>query len=183
MSWMQQAADQAKATGQTKRLFGTFWYATRNWSHKRRVVVKAEHLGDKANPRFVVTSVKDVKPRDVYEALYCPRGQAENAIKDFKRALAGDRLSCTTYVANAFRLALHAIAYRLMDALRRSSSASRPPSDGGSSTRSACSCSRSPRSSARASDASPSSCPPPSPWPPSSSPSPAPSVPRPPCAA
>jgi len=118
-SWMQQAADQARATGQTTRLFGTFWYATRSWSHKRRVVVKAEHLGDKANPRFVVTSVKDVKPRDVYEALYCPRGQAENAIKDFKRALAGDRLSCTTYVANAFRLALHAIAYRLMDALRR----------------------------------------------------------------
>jgi hypothetical protein len=118
-SWMQQAADQAKATGETRRLFGTFWYATRSWSHKRRVVVKAEHLGDKANPRFVVTSVKDVKPRDVYETLYCPRGQAENAIKDFKRALAGDRLSCTTYVANAFRLALHAIAYRLMDALRR----------------------------------------------------------------
>ncbi len=118
-SWMQQAADHAKATGETTRLFGTFWYATRNWSHKRRVVVKAEHLVDKANPRFVVTSVKDVKPRDVYETLYCPRGQAENAIKDFKRALAGDRLSCTTYVANAFRLALHAIAYRLLDALRR----------------------------------------------------------------
>jgi hypothetical protein len=118
-SWMQQAADEAKATGQTTRRFGTFWYATRNWSHKRRVVVKAEHIGDKANPRFVVTSVKDVKPREVYEALYCPRGQSENAIKDFKRALAGDRLSCTTYVANAFRLALHAIAYRLMDALRR----------------------------------------------------------------
>jgi len=39
--------------------------------------------------------------------------------KDFKRALAGDRLSCTTYVANAFRLVLHALAYRLLDALRR----------------------------------------------------------------
>jgi hypothetical protein len=118
-SWMQQAAEHAKATGQTTRRFGTFWYATRSWTRKRRVVVKAEHLGDKANPRFVVTSVKDVKPRDVYEVLYCPRGQSENAIKDFKRALAGDRLSCTTYIANAFRLALHAIAYRLMDALRR----------------------------------------------------------------
>jgi hypothetical protein len=46
-------------------------------------------------------------------------GQAENAIKDFKRALAGDRLSCTTYVANTFRLFLRAVAYRLLDALRR----------------------------------------------------------------
>ena len=117
--WMKEAADEAHATGESTRRFGTFWYATRSWSHKRRVVVKAEHLADKANPRFVVTSVKDVKPRAVYETLYCPRGQAENAIKDFKRALASDRLSCTTYVANAFRLTLHAIAYRLMDALRR----------------------------------------------------------------
>ena len=117
--WMQQAADQARATGQSTRRFGTFWYATRNWSHKRRVVVKAEHLGDKANPRFVVTSVDALDPRVIYQTLYCPRGQAENAIKDFKRALVGDRLSCTTYVANAFRLLLHAVAYRLLDALRR----------------------------------------------------------------
>jgi Transposase DDE domain group 1 len=115
---MQEAADQARATRQSTRRFATFRYASRNWSHKRRVVIKAEHLGDKANPRFVVTSVDDLDPRSVYEKLYCPRGQAENAIKDFKRALAGDRLSCTKYLANAFRLLLHAIAYRLLDALR-----------------------------------------------------------------
>jgi hypothetical protein len=116
---MQDAEREARTTGQTARRFATFRYATRNWAHKRRVVVKAEHLGDKANPRFVVTTVDERDPRAVYERLYCPRGQAENAIKDFKRALCGDRLSCTTYVANAFRLALHAIAYRLLEALRR----------------------------------------------------------------
>jgi hypothetical protein len=116
---MREAESEARESGQTARRFGAFWYATRSWSRKRRVVVKAEHLGDKANPRFVVTNVLDVDPRSVYEKLYCPRGQAENAIKDFKRAIAGDRLSCTTYVANAFRLSLHAIAYRLLDALRR----------------------------------------------------------------
>jgi hypothetical protein len=115
---MQQAAREALATGQTTRRFAAFRYATRNWEHKRRVIVKAEHLGDKANPRFVVTTVDERDPRAVYEKIYCPRGQAENAIKDFKRALCGDRLSCTTYVANAFRLALHAIAYRLLDSLR-----------------------------------------------------------------
>ncbi len=115
---MQDAAREAHATGQTTRRFETFRYAARTWAHERCVVVKAEHLGDKANPRFVVTTVDEHDPRTVYERLYCPRGQAENAIKDFKRALAGDRLSCTTYIANAFRLALHAIAYRLLDALR-----------------------------------------------------------------
>jgi hypothetical protein len=116
---MQEAAREALATGQTTRRFAAFGYATRNWARKRRVIVKAEHVGDKANPRFVVTTVDERDPRSVYEKLYCPRGKAENAIKDFKRALCGDRLSCTTYVANAFRLALHAIAYRLLDALRR----------------------------------------------------------------
>ena len=33
-------------------------------------------------------------------------------------ALCADRLSCHRFVANAFRLLLHAIAYRLMHALR-----------------------------------------------------------------
>jgi hypothetical protein len=50
--------------------------------------VKAEHLlGDKANPRFVVTSVDAMAPGGIYETLYCPRGQAENAIKDTLRLL------------------------------------------------------------------------------------------------
>ena len=115
---LEEAAQESRMTKQTSRRFGSFWYATRNWSHKRRIVVKAEHLADKSNPRFVVTSLK-LPPKAVYETVYCPRGQAENAIKDFKRALAGDRLSCTTYVANAFRLFLHAVAYRLLDGLRR----------------------------------------------------------------
>jgi hypothetical protein len=96
-------------------IWPSFWY----WSHKRHVNAKAEHLGDQRNPRYVVTSVQEPNARVIYGTLYCPRGQAENAIKDFKRALAADRLSCTTDVANAFRLALHALAYRLRDALRR----------------------------------------------------------------
>jgi Transposase DDE domain group 1 len=70
------------------------------------------------NPRFVVTTLDHVSARMVYEHAYCGRGNAENRIKDFKNALDGDRLSCTTYVANAFRLLLHAFAYRLLDALR-----------------------------------------------------------------
>src|SRR5258708_27791833 len=116
---MQDAAREAHSTGETARRLDAFTYAPRSWTHERCIVVKAEHLGDKANPRFVVTTADERDPRIVYEKLYCPRGQAENAIKDFKRALAGDRLSCTTYVANAFRLLLHAVAYRLLDALRR----------------------------------------------------------------
>jgi hypothetical protein len=47
------------------------------------------------------------------------RGEAEGWIKDFKRALKADRLSCHRFFANQFRLLLHAAAYLLLDALRR----------------------------------------------------------------
>lgn len=101
------------------RVFASFLYGAKTWARERHIVAKAEHLGDKSNPRFVVTSLDHVPPRLLYESGYCGRGDAENRIKDFKNALVGDRLSCTTYVANAFRLLLHAFAYRLMDALRQ----------------------------------------------------------------
>jgi hypothetical protein len=58
-------------------------------------------------------------PGLVYDRAFCPRGQSENFIKDFKNALSADRLSCHRFAANAFRLFLHAVAYRLMHALRR----------------------------------------------------------------
>lgn len=105
-------------TGVATRVFTAFAYRAKKWSRERHVVAKAEHLEKGANPRFVVTTLTEFAPRVVYEWAYCGRGQAENYIKDFKNALEADRLSCTTYVANAFRLLLHAGAYRLMYALR-----------------------------------------------------------------
>lgn len=112
-----EAATRARP-GTPARVFTAFEYRAHPWPRARYVVAKAEQLDDKPNPRFVVTTIKHVPPRILYERGYCERGNAENRIKDFKRALAADRLSCTTYVANAFRLLLHAFAYRLLDALR-----------------------------------------------------------------
>ncbi len=40
-------------------------------------------------------------------------------IKDFKLHLKADRLSCPRFIANQFRLLLHAAAYWLLDTLRR----------------------------------------------------------------
>jgi hypothetical protein len=101
------------------RHFDAFAYRACSWSRERRVIVKAEHLAKGPNPRFIVTTLDHVPASMIYENAYCGRGDAENRIKDFKRALAADRLSDTTYVANAFRLLLHATAYRLLDTLRR----------------------------------------------------------------
>ncbi len=59
--------------------------------------------------RFVVTSRRD-GPRKLYD-WYVRRGKSEGWIKDFKRALKADRLSCHRFFANQFRLLLHAAAY------------------------------------------------------------------------
>jgi hypothetical protein len=47
------------------------------------------------------------------------RREAENWIKDFKPHMKADRLSCHRFIANQFRLLLHAAPHWLMDALRR----------------------------------------------------------------
>jgi hypothetical protein len=121
--WAQRALEAARreseSTGQSARCFTELRYGAKSWSRLRRVVVRAEHnrfWG--ANPRFVVTSL-DEDPETLYR-LYCQRGDCENRIKDLKNALAADRLSCSRFRANFFRLLLHAAAYRLLWALRQS---------------------------------------------------------------
>lgn len=115
---MARAAAAHSSTGQHVREFAWLDYAASSWPHPRRVVLKAEHGERGDNPRFVVTNVDWVSPRSIYDGAYCPRGQAENYIKDLKNALRADRLSCHKFLANAFRLLLHSVAYRLMHALR-----------------------------------------------------------------
>ena len=68
------------------------------------------------NRCFVVTSKKD-GPKELYE-WYVGRGEIENRIKDFKLHLKADRLSRRRFLANQFRLPLHAAAYWLLDTLR-----------------------------------------------------------------
>jgi hypothetical protein len=112
------AAEQFAETKQFVRWFGWLSYAAGSWNQKRQVVVKVEHSSRGENPRFVVTTLVGFPPKLIYDAAFCPRGQSENFIKDLKNAIGADRLSCHRFVANAFRLLLHAVAYRLMHALR-----------------------------------------------------------------
>lgn len=106
-----------RATKQTGQHFNAFAYAAESWPQARHVVMKAEVSEQGANPRFVVTSLSEFAPALLYHA-YCERGQCENFIKDFKNALPADRLSCSTFAANFFRLLEHAAAYVLFHALR-----------------------------------------------------------------
>jgi hypothetical protein len=112
------AAEEYAERGRFVRRFGWLTYAAGSWPCERRVVVKTEHSARGENTRFVVTSLGDFSPGLIYDAAFCPRGQSENFIKDLKNALRAERLSCHRFVANAFRLLLHTVAYRLMHALR-----------------------------------------------------------------
>jgi hypothetical protein len=105
------------AAKQTVQYFDAFAYAAESWPQVRHVVMKAEVSEHGTNPRFVVTSLSEFAPALLYHA-YCGRGQCENFIKDFKNALQADRLSCSTFAANFFRLLEHAAAYVLVHALR-----------------------------------------------------------------
>lgn len=57
-------------------------------------------------------------PQAVYDE-YAQRGESENRNKELKTELCGDRLSRHRFVANYFRLMLHAAALNLLIRLRR----------------------------------------------------------------
>ena len=110
------------ATGEPARRFADFmWSTLDSWSRQRRVVAKAEHMNKGTNPRFVVTSLTSAEhdARDLYEDLYCARGEMENRIKECQLDLFSDRTSAKTMRANQLRLWFAAFAYVLIDSLRR----------------------------------------------------------------
>jgi len=117
-----EAQRRCMTSGKAARVFRDFQYRTLDsWSRTRRVVGKAEHTLDGANPRFVVTSLKHARlanPRALYEALYCARGEAENRIGE-QFELFADRASSATMAANQLRMWFSAMAYVLVDTLRR----------------------------------------------------------------
>jgi hypothetical protein len=102
------------------RLFEGFWYRAGTWAAARWVVVKAEANAEGSNRRFVVTNRPGavLLPGATYDD-YALRGESENRNKEFKCDLAMDRLSDHRFLANFFRLYLHAVALNLLVRLRR----------------------------------------------------------------
>ena len=118
---LRKAAAQFTKTQKRARLFTEFRYETlESWSRPRRVIGKAEHTEGKSNPRFVVTSLTKAAwpPQELYEDLYCARGDMENRIKE-QLSLFADRVSAETMQANQLRIYFSAMAYLLVDGLRR----------------------------------------------------------------
>ena len=115
---MYQAQVEFIATGQKQRLFGDCQYGAHSWKYARRVIVKAEHSGRGSNPRFLVTNISGDAGK-LYDQLYCARGEAENRIKEQQLDMFSDRTSCMNWLPNQMRVLLSAVAYTLMEAIRR----------------------------------------------------------------
>ena len=113
----EEAETQRAERGEKVRLVDELTYRAGTWDRERRVVYKVEALEKGPNTRFVVTSRKD-EAETLYD-WYVDRGEPELWIKDLKNACFADRMSCHRFVANQFRLLLHAAAYWLLDTLRR----------------------------------------------------------------
>lgn len=97
--------------------YHSFMYKAGSWTHAERVVVKVEVTSMGNNVRFIVSSL-NIRARVLYEQGYCARGAAELRIKDHKTYLLSDRMSCSSFKANQFRLFLHSAAYVLIHTLQ-----------------------------------------------------------------
>ena len=116
---MTQAVTAFEQTGQPARLFGVFAYRAGTWPVLRTVVVKVEANALGTNRRFIVTNRLGAwhYPQACYQA-YAARGESENRNKEFKVDMAMGRTSDHRFLANYFRLYLHACALNLLVRLR-----------------------------------------------------------------
>jgi hypothetical protein len=117
---LRQAVQRYDQSRQPQRLFDEFFYRAGTWKNFRRVIVKAEANALGTNRRFIVSrrSGAAVLPQAAYDD-YAQRGEGENRNKELKCGIAADRLSCHRFIANYFRLQLHAAALNLLVRLRR----------------------------------------------------------------
>ena len=114
---MTRAEQTFQTTQEKQRHFGEIQYAAATWDQERRVIVKAEHTAKGSNPRFLVTNLTGAA-QELYDEVYCARGEMENRIKEQQLGLFADRTSCHGWWANQFRLLLSSFAYVLLERLR-----------------------------------------------------------------
>jgi hypothetical protein len=106
------------------RLYEEYFYQSGKWDYARSIIAKVERLPDgdnvdgKDNTRYVVTNMVG-SPQELYEDVYCARGDMENRIKEQQKWLFSDRTSCHYFLANRFRLFMSSAAYVLMETIRR----------------------------------------------------------------
>lgn len=100
-------------------VYASFNYRAESWNHERTVHVKQIYQPDQLFPEyyFILTNNIRDEAEDIFKC-YEQRGTAENYLKESKLDLFSTRLSCTTFLANAFRLQLSCLAYNVNNFFR-----------------------------------------------------------------
>ena len=109
--------DAFEHTGLKQREIGEFVYAAQSWARERRVITRLEYGQQGNNPRYVVTNLT-ADAKELYDGLYCQRGEAENRIKEAQVGLFATRTSCHVFQSNQLRMLLAALGYVLIERLR-----------------------------------------------------------------
>jgi hypothetical protein len=112
------AKGQEQLMSRRVRVFADFAYGARTWDRKRRVVCRIDFDDEGANVRYIVTNIQKFTAVQIYEGIYCKRSGVELWIKDIKETNC-QRLSCSQFISNMFRLLLHALAYILLHQIRQ----------------------------------------------------------------
>jgi hypothetical protein len=117
---LKQATEEYERTRQSQRRFLAARYRAKSWAYEQPIVIKVEVHAQGTNRRAVVTNRPgwQVLPSALYDE-YAQRGESENRNKELKTELKADRLSDHRFMANFFRLYLHAAALNLLVRLRR----------------------------------------------------------------
>jgi hypothetical protein len=116
---LKQAVEEYERTGRPQRLFRFLEYQAESWPATQPVVIKVEAHAQGTNRRAVVTNRpgSEIMPRAVYDE-YAMRGESENRNKELKIELHAGRLSDHRFLANFFRIYLHAAALNLLVRMR-----------------------------------------------------------------
>jgi hypothetical protein len=116
---LSETSKEYERTRQPQRRFLATRYRARSWAAAQTIVIKVEVHAQGTNRRAVVTNRPGwcALPSAVYDE-YAQRGESENRNKELKTELHADRLSDHRFMANFFRLYLHAAALNLLVRLR-----------------------------------------------------------------
>ena len=98
-----------QATGEKQRHFIDLRYSAKSWGRRRAVIAKLEVTTQERNPRFIVTNLNG-DAQQLYDQVYCARGEMENRIKEQQLGLFADRTSAHQWWTNQFRLLLSSLA-------------------------------------------------------------------------
>ncbi len=100
--------------GEKQQFFQVFDdYQAGGWPHPRRIIAKVEAMPQGTNRRCVVSNLEGT-PAEIYHGFYVQRGDVpERPIGQLKNGLAADRLSSPRFLANAWKLQCHVLAYAI----------------------------------------------------------------------